>query len=243
MPLERVALQKTSLVDFPGEVAATVFTPGCNLRCPYCHNPSLVLPPFPGDMVGRTELEEFLERRQEVLGGVCISGGEPLLHPDLPELIALIRSRGLKVKLDTNGTFPDRLARAEVDYVALDLKTDPGSYDSLLPCDVNSACSPGRAGAAGEALRESVEVLRRGSVPYELRTTVVPGYFGTAELRSLLPLLRGAERYVLQPYRPGKTLEPAWSEVPAPSPGLMEELREIAVQAGLPVRVAAPAAG
>jgi len=107
MALTHVGLQKTTLLDFPGEVAATVFTPGCNLRCPYCHNPSLVQPPYPQDLISLEELDRFLEKRAKVLGGVCITGGEPLLHDNLDELISLIRSHGLKVKLDTNGTFPE----------------------------------------------------------------------------------------------------------------------------------------
>src|SRR6056297_2964372 len=128
----RIGLQKTSLVDFPGELAATVFTPGRNLRCPYCHNPQLVIPPYPEDMITLDELDAFLNRRDGLLGGVCITGGEPLLHEDLPELLHLVRTHGLKVKLDTNGSFPDRLSGIFVDYVAMDLKTAPSRYEKLL---------------------------------------------------------------------------------------------------------------
>ena len=118
-------LQKLTLLDFPGTVACTVFTVGCNLRCPFCHNPALVFNP-PEDMrISEDEFFAFLKKRQGILDGVAITGGEPLLHADIGEFIARIKSMGFKVKLDTNGTFPDRLekilAEGNVDYIAMDL--------------------------------------------------------------------------------------------------------------------------
>jgi pyruvate formate lyase activating enzyme len=232
MALTRVALQKTTLLDFPGEVAATVFTPGCNLRCPYCHNPELVRPPFPDSMISLEEFDLFLEKRSAVLGGVCITGGEPLLHPDIDTLIQLIRARGLKVKLDTNGTYPDRLRNTDADYVAMDLKTDPDRYHRLLP-QAEPSGSPS-TGRLGEAVQRSIEWLRESGTPYELRTTVAPGIVDEADLRAMLPLLPGARRYILTPFRPGTNLDPEYAAMPAPESAYMERLLQIARTSGVP---------
>lgn len=127
-------LQKLTLLDYPGRLACTIFLPGCNLRCPFCHNASLVLPDRlqEGEEIREAELFAFLEKRRGVLQGVCITGGEPLLHPDVDRLIERIRSLGYAVKLDTNGSFPDRLAslleRGLIDYVAMDIKMRPALW-------------------------------------------------------------------------------------------------------------------
>lgn len=234
--LTHVGLLKTTLLDFPGEVAATLFTPGCNLRCPYCHNPELVQPPYPQDMIAIEDLDPFFKKRARILGGVCITGGEPLLHADLSELIEIIRGYGLKVKLDTNGTFPDRLAellkRGVVDYVAMDLKTVPELYHERLTGGAGKA--PQAASHLAEKVRGSIEILRNSGVPYELRTTVAPGIIGPEEMRGMLPLLDGAERYVLKPFKSGATLDPAYDESQIPSDELMEELCAIATRSVVP---------
>ncbi len=142
----RIGLVKTSLVDFPAEVAAALFIRGCNLRCPYCHNPELVLGPEPPGLLDPEEVLAFLHRRKNVLGGVCVSGGEPLLHPELPEFLREIRHLGLKVKLDTTGTLPEALGRIEADYIAMDLKTVPEKYGLLAgPAACLPAAGPGSA--------------------------------------------------------------------------------------------------
>ena len=227
MALTRVGLQKTTLLDFPGEVAATVFTPGCNLRCPYCHNPALVQPPYPEDLISLEELDRFLALRSNVLGGVCVTGGEPLIHENLNDLIDMIHRHGLKVKLDTNGTFPERLARAEIDYIAMDLKTVPEKYDSLL-----GSLPAGQISTAAK-LRASLKYLKTAGIPYEIRTTVVPGIVGVEELREILPLLQGAGQYVLTPFRRGATLDPAYAEWPAPDHDQLHEMCALATEAGL----------
>lgn len=223
----RFGLQKTTLLDFPGVVAATVFTPGCNLRCPYCHNPSLVQPPFPDALLGLDALDAFFSRRRHVLGGVCITGGEPLLHPRIEDLIQRIRQRGLKVKLDTNGTFPDRLgklvAQEAVDYVAMDVKTAPSLYGKVLPND-----DPAKGIEMGQNVVASVGILRRSRMPYELRTTMAPGIVGLSEMPAIAELLPGARRYVIQPFRGGGTLDPAYARVPPPSEQTLKEACRIA---------------
>ncbi len=227
MALTKVGLQKTTLLDFPGEVAATVFTPGCNLRCPYCHNPSLVRPPFPDDMISLAELDHFLEKRSNVLGGVCITGGEPLIHENLDDLINIIHRHGLKVKLDTNGTFPERLALAEVEYIAMDLKTTPEKYDALLGSKASSQVN------TAAKIKASVKHLKSSGIPYELRTTVVPGIVGPEDLEAMLPLLKGCRYYRLNPFRQGETLDPAFATISPPTDDLMTQLRQITENYGI----------
>lgn len=157
--------QKLSLVDFPGRVACTLFTGGCNLRCPYCHNSELL----EGDMP-RVELQEvldYLDKRQGILDGVVVSGGEPCMQPGLLEFLAVLKDRDLLVKLDTNGCYPEvlqqALERGLVDYVAMDLKNSPEEY----------ALTTGADSVPLEKIRESVEQLLTHKIPFELRTTVV----------------------------------------------------------------------
>ncbi|TVR85141.1 MAG: anaerobic ribonucleoside-triphosphate reductase activating protein, partial [Spirochaetaceae bacterium] len=135
MALQYLGLRKTSLIDFPGRLAAVVFTHGCPLRCPFCHNPELVQGPLPESFLPAAEVLAFLRKRANLLSGVVISGGEPLLHADLPQLITKIGALGLGVKVDTSGALPQSLAeilRLEaVTYVAMDIKTAPGRYPEL----------------------------------------------------------------------------------------------------------------
>ena len=207
--LARVGLRKTSLVDFPGRVAAVLFTPGCNFRCPYCHNASLVdggRGAAPDD--GLLDLEEavrIIEGRAGRISGVVLSGGEPLLHPELAELAARFRRKGLAVKLDTNGSFPERIASIGADYVALDLKTVPELYPRLAP----GLADPGR-----EVL-SSLEALRRGGVEFEVRITCAPGFAGPGEADGLAALLERGDRVLLQGFRPGGCLDPAWDAMEA----------------------------
>ena len=130
MSIQNLGLLKTTLLDFPGEVAATVFTSGCNLRCPYCHNPEFVTGETAGDEISLSDFFNFLEKRKNVLGGICITGGEPLIHEDLKELIYEIKKTGLKVKLDTNGTFPDRMKHLDADYISMGSENFTGQIPS-----------------------------------------------------------------------------------------------------------------
>lgn len=157
--------QKLSLVDFPGRVACTLFTGGCNLRCPYCHNSELL----EGDMprVEMQEVLDYLDKRQGILDGVVVSGGEPCMQPGLLEFLALLKRKDFLVKLDTNGCYPDvlqqALKRGLVDYVAMDLKNSPEEY----------SLTTGTDSVPLEKIQESVEQLLTHKIPFELRTTVV----------------------------------------------------------------------
>ncbi len=187
-------LQKLTLLDFPGKIACTVFTVGCNFRCPFCHNASLVTHTDDAGSFSEGELMDFLRKRQGVLEGVAITGGEPMLWPDLPELMAEIRALGFAVKLDTNGSFPDRLAgvleRGLADYVAMDVKNSPEKY----------ALTAGTA-AETENVKRSVRLLLDRGGDYEFRTTVVKGLHEPADIEAAARWIRGAKRYYLQAFR------------------------------------------
>ncbi|MFW5745735.1 MAG: anaerobic ribonucleoside-triphosphate reductase activating protein [Spirochaetota bacterium] len=224
--LERLGLLKTSLIDYPGEVAAVVFTPGCNLRCPYCHNPRLVSGRAPDDFLPRERVLDVLDARAHVLTGVCVTGGEPLVHEELPELIDAVRALGLRVKLDTNGMLPDRLARVSVDFVALDLKLAPRRYREL-----------GGPADAAARLADSIAATRAVTPDYEFRTTVVPGLVRPADVAEIATLLAPSETLVLAPFRPGDTLDPRLAAARAPADELLERCVQAATRAGVGCRV------
>lgn len=191
-------LQKMTLLDFPGKVACTVFLQGCNFRCPFCHNSDLLDGPPPTPLSADTLLA-FLEKRVGLLDGVCITGGEPTLQNDLPDLLARIKALGFAVKLDTNGTRPQLLkqlvADGLVDYVAMDVKNAPSHY----------AATAGLSSIALDSIEESLQFLLSGAVAYELRTTVVAELHDENAVRAIGEWLctlspHKAQRFFLQAY-------------------------------------------
>jgi len=188
-------LQKTSLVDFPNRVASVLFTPGCNLRCPYCHNWRIVVDPKPPFLNEETALN-MLEARKKYVDAVVVTGGEPTIHKELPKFLKKLKERGFTVKLDTNGFYPDVLEEClpHVDYVALDVKTSLEKY--------------GRLGAKGTAdFLRTLEMLKTGKVEYELRTTVVPGFVDIEDITRIGELVKGAKTFALQQFVSGDTLD------------------------------------
>lgn len=185
-------LQKMTLLDFPGKVACTVFTGGCNFRCPFCHNALLVteLPENPDYTVD--EILSFLKKRSGLLDGVAITGGEPLMNPDIADFIKQIRELGYAVKLDTNGSYPDRLksivAEGLVDYVAMDIKNCKEKYAETI----------GLKSYDLSKIEESVEFLKSGTVDYEFRTTIVNEFHTVEDIRKAAEWIKGAKRYFLQ---------------------------------------------
>ena len=187
-------MQKLTLLDYPGKVACTVFLSGCNLRCPYCHNPGLVLPDqinAPG--IPESEVFAFLEQRKGKLDGICITGGEPTLQPELPGFLEKLRELGYAIKLDTNGTYPGMLKGllrdGILDYVAMDIKNSPQRYaETCGGADVLSR------------VRESVDLLLDSSIEYEFRTTVCKPLHTEKEMEEIGHWLGGAKRYFLQPF-------------------------------------------
>ncbi|MGO8692904.1 MAG: anaerobic ribonucleoside-triphosphate reductase activating protein [Rectinemataceae bacterium] len=197
-----MAWRKTSLIDYPGRVAAVLFLPGCNFRCPYCHNAVLVDAGGPAgdELVTLDEVAAFLDRRKALISALVVSGGEPLLHEETPRLAAEARGRGLAVKLDTNGYFPDLIEAVGADYVALDFKTSPSAYLRVAP----------KLPDAGERVAESLALLRARGGQFEVRITCAPGIVGPAELAEMLRFLQPEDRVILQAFRPGGCLDGDW---------------------------------
>lgn len=192
--LKIFGLQKLTLLDYPGKVACTIFTGGCNLRCPFCHNALLVDGTNESRAIPEKDIFTFLAKRRGILDGVCVTGGEPLLQPDLETFLQQVRALGYLIKLDTNGCFPQRLkalaAQGLVNYVAMDLKSSPESYGAAV----------GRPDFELSEVRESIAFLLTDSVDYEFRTTVVRGIHDAEDLRKAAGLIRGAKRYFLQKF-------------------------------------------
>ena len=184
-------MRKLTLLDFPGRCAATLFTHGCNLRCPFCHNASLVTR-APESEITAAEVYAFLEKRTRLLDGVCITGGEPLINKEVFELMRGIRARGFAVKLDTNGFFPEALARVLseglADYVAMDIKSSPEGY----------AAATGIPDIDITPVRESIALLMSGKTDFEFRTTAVKGLHTKKDFEGIADMIAGDEKYFIQ---------------------------------------------
>lgn len=188
-------LQKMTLLDFPGKVACTVFTGGCNFRCPFCHNAGLVLPQqMSSSDITTEDVFSYLKKRKGILDGVCITGGEPLLQKDIEEFITEIKTLGFLVKLDTNGSFPDALQnllqKKLLDYVAMDIKNCKEKYAQTVGCehiDLAAVC-------------KSMDILKNSNIPYEFRTTVVKEFHSTQDLVNLAKWIFGTKNYFLQSF-------------------------------------------
>ena len=212
-------LQKFSLLDYPEQLAAIVFTQGCNYRCQYCYNPMLVRPdvhdkfknrasasPESGDQNGRPQFSPlvkaifeddffvFLRNRQNKLDAVVITGGEPTLHEDLPEFIKKIKQLGYKIKLDTNGTNPEMIAKIVkeklIDYVAMDVKGSPRKYGEIIGVKPNLA-----------DIKKSIKIIMDSKLPYEFRTTIVPGLIEITDIKEIGELIKGARKWFLQQFK------------------------------------------
>lgn len=187
--------QKMTLLDFPGCVAATIFTGGCNLRCPFCHNALLVTEVSAMEEYSEDFILSYLEKRKGVLDGIAVTGGEPLLQKDIRGFLEKVRRIGYKIKLDTNGTYPDKLKELVgaglVDYVAMDIKNHPDKYPETTGIwDLDMT-----------PIEESVRFLKEGFVPYEFRTTVVAEYHTPEDIGKIGQWIQGAPKYFLQQFK------------------------------------------
>ena len=182
--------QKLTLLDFPGRTACTVFTGGCNLRCPFCHNAGLVRTPLAGPNL-TDEVLAYLAKRKGILDGVCVTGGEPLLQPDLVGFLQAVKEMGYAVKLDTNGMLPGRLAEVLatklVDYVAMDIKSSPDGYPAATGTDADVS-----------AVSDSLSILRGSGIPFELRTTAVRGIHTEADFDAIGQWIGDVPAYFIQ---------------------------------------------
>jgi pyruvate formate lyase activating enzyme len=194
--------QQCSLIDFPNKISAVLFTKGCTFRCPFCHNPGLVLDLKTTPEIPEKEVLEFLKKRQGKLDGVVISGGEPTIHADLPECIRTIKEMGFAIKVDTNGSRPamvrQLISENLVDYWAMDRKASLSRYHLLAGVSVDTS-----------AIEETAQLIMNSSKDYEFRTTVIRELHSPEEIIQIGKELRGARRLILQQFRPGITLDPS----------------------------------
>ncbi len=202
------AIQRFTMLDYPDKVACIAFTPGCNMRCGFCHNPEFVLPEKIAELqdafISSETFFNFLDQRRGLLEGVVVSGGEPTIWTDLPAFLAEIKKRGFLTKLDTNGHHPEMLQqlleKKLVDYVAMDVKTSLAEYPKLVGKNVDP-----------ERIRKSIELLKQSGIAYEFRTTLIKELHSEVVLAEMKELLRGATQYYFQTFRPGHTLHPIFA--------------------------------
>lgn len=191
-------IQKLTLLDYPGKTACIIFTKGCNFRCPFCHNSELL--EAKGDHIDIEEIMEYLEKRKNILDGVVISGGEPLINKDIEDLIVSIKSLGYEIKLDTNGTNPKMLKnlidKGLIDYVAMDIKTDFDNYSTVagvMKVDI-------------ESIKKSIEIIETSNIGFEFRTTVAKELHGYKNLKSICEYIKPTSKYYIQNYRECETV-------------------------------------
>lgn len=211
-------LQKLTLIDYPGKLAATVFLSGCNLRCPWCYSSELVLPEKidKHPKISEDEFFEFLKYKKGLLDAVVICGGEPTINNDLPDFIKKIKEVGFLVKLDTNGSNPEMLEelinKKLIDYVAMDIKTSKEKYPEIFGNEIKI-----------EDIEESIEMLKRGDIDYEFRSTILPQIHSKEDVINIAKWIKGSRVYYLQQFRPEKTLDPEFEKIkPYPLEYLLE---------------------
>ncbi len=212
-------IQKSTLIDYPGKIAATIFLAGCNLRCPWCYSSELVIPEKikKQPRLSEQELFSFLEERKKLLEGIVVCGGEPTINKDLPQLLKEIKGMGFSVKLDTNGTNPEAvenlISRELIDYVAMDVKLPQERYEEVL-------------GVSSERIGRSISLLKQGKVDYEFRTTVVPGVLKKEDVIEIANWIKGSKKYYLQNFRAEKTIDPEFANRDPYSDEYLKEILE-----------------
>lgn len=210
-------LQRFSLIDYPGKISAVIFTKGCNFRCPYCHNPELV--EFNKEnLIEENFVLSFLRERRGKLDGVVLTGGEPTLQSDIVEFIKEIKSLGFFIKLDTNGSYPkvieELLNENLLDYIAMDIKADLERYNEVT-----------HSSADIEKIKKSIDIIMKSDIDYEFRTTIVKSQLSKNDILKIGELIRSAKTYVLQGFKPSKTLDPSFLKETSYA---KEELEEMA---------------
>jgi len=223
-------LVKTSLIDYPGRISAVIFSSGCTMRCPYCHNPEFVSGSPPRDGVSAGDILSFLKKRKSVLGGVCISGGEPLLYPQIGTLILAIKELGFAVKIDTNGSLPGILSdvceRVRPDFIAMDFKTAPAKYGLLTATKKNAT-------QLADSVMESAAYIISSGIPHEFRITAVPGIVDIDDVGTICSILKGGSRIVIAGFRPGHTLDPRFETLDPYPLSVLYTMKDTAESFGL----------
>jgi pyruvate formate lyase activating enzyme len=210
-------IQKTTLIDYPGKVACTLFTYGCDFRCPFCHNPELVTKKAEG-LFPEEDALDFLNKRVGKLDGVAITGGEPLLHEGIPDFIKEVKDLGFLVKVDTNGNHPDKveILLDLVDYWAMDIKNSPDKYSKTAGVEVDL-----------DKIKQSVNLIMNKGKDYQFRTTFVPGLHDEVCAKNIGEMIKGAKLYVIQNFRGGKTIDSKYSSKKGFNLNQLQELRDI----------------
>ena len=215
---------ETSLIDWEGKIVSTLYVPSCNFRCPYCYNCDLILYPENFPNIAQSEIDRFLLERKDFIDGICMSGGEPTLYPDLPTYFKKFRDKGFLIKLDTNGTNPKLLKKllnlGLVDYIAMDIK-------SSLDFDNYSKSAGIKNKLMLEKVKNSIEIIMNSKINYEFRTTVVPSLHSEETIMEIARYISGAKKYVLQNFSPlEKTLDPSFQKIKPYSDEKIQELSE-----------------
>lgn len=214
------AFQKTSLIDYPGKIVSTVFFQGCNFRCPFCHNPDLVIPDrFTDENIEIDEILRHLDENKMYLDGICITGGEPTLSHKLIDLMRQVKKMNFLIKLDTNGTNPEVLRRilseGLVDYIAMDIKGPFAKYEAIIGMKVEIA-----------HIKESIGLIKESNVMHEFRTTVIPVLHTRSDVIETVRQLDGCTKFSIQQFRPGKTLEKSYEKESSYSKAELEEMKK-----------------
>lgn len=216
--VEIKGLEKFSPKDYPGVMSSTLFLGSCNFRCPFCHNAGLVLNPDDIPTFPMEYFIDFLESRKGWLEGICITGGEPLVHPDLADLLTLLKERELLVKLDTNGSFPSRLEdlieKSLIDSIAMDVKAPLERYEEVTRTSVDA-----------KKIRKSIDIIMHSGLDYMFRITAVPGLIDEEGMEKIGRMLEGAEVFQIQQFVPVNTLDPSFEHI---KPFKREEMQALA---------------
>ncbi len=216
-------LQKMTLLDFPGAVAAIIFVAGCNFRCGFCHNPELVEINPDKKYISENEVLEFLAKRKNLLDGVCVTGGEPLIYKDLDQFLIKIKNLGYLIKLDTNGFNSQALKKIInqnlLDYIAMDIKSSLDKYSLIsgVKVDVNK-------------IQQSINLIMKSSLPYEFRTTVLPKFHDLDGMEKIAKMIKGADKYYLQKFNNQKTYNPDFNLEKTFTDAELEEMKNIALK-------------
>jgi pyruvate formate lyase activating enzyme len=230
--MEFGGIEKTTLIDYPGRVAATIFLLGCNFRCPFCYSAELVLPEKIKEQpkISKKEILDFLKERRELLEGIVICGGEPTIHGKLPDFIRKIKDLGYSVKLDTNGSNPEMLKRLIdgklIDYVAMDIKAPLGAKIQNSKFKIQKYERATGVKADLNKIRESIEIIKKSEIDYEFRTTVVPTFHSKEDIIQIARDISPAKKYYLQNFRAEKTLDPRFEKIKPFSGDFLSGIKE-----------------
>lgn len=215
--------QKTSLLDYPGNIVSIIFTQGCNFKCPYCHNSDLVSSESKTKEYYPIEyIYSFIKNRKGLIDGVSITGGEPTLQPDLYDFIKKVKSMGLKIKIDTNGSNPKIIKRLInhkfLDYIAMDVKGSLFDYENIINTEINI-----------ESIKKSISLIQASTIPYEFRTTVVPGLHDIEQIKEIAILLKSSEKYFIQNFKANNTFDSDYMQYNGFPPSKLETFKEVCI--------------